>query len=55
MKKKYIIPVLYIVQTATHQMIANSKLDVDPSKSVDANMTKDQGSWGDVWGSDDDE
>ena len=55
MKKKYIIPVLNIVQTATYQMVAVSKLDVDSEKTTSTQYTKDQGSWGDVWGSDDDD
>lgn len=55
MKKAYIIPVLNIVHTATHQMIAQSKLDVDSNKSTSTQYTKESGSWGDIWDSDDDE
>lgn len=56
MKRIYLTPLTSVIHVQASQMIAES-LDIKSgtvTKESDV-MTKDQGSWGDVWGSDDDE
>lgn len=56
MKKIYLTPLTSVIHIHASQMIAES-LDIKSgtvTKESDV-MTKDQGSWGNVWGSDDDD
>lgn len=56
MKEKiYIAPAMQVVQVNATSIVATSKLDVDTNKTTGTQFTKDQGSWGDIWGSDDDD
>jgi len=56
MKKIYSTPQLLIVNVEIHgsllQVISKSEKEI---KSENAGLTKESGSWGDVWGSDDDD
>lgn len=54
MKKIYLTPQTTIVKVALSQLIADSyKIN---NKEIDADaMSKEQGSWGNVWDDDDDE
>ena len=56
MKKIYLTPLTSVIHIQASQMIAES-LDIKSGTVTEESdvMTKDQGSWGDVWGSDDDE
>ena len=57
MKKIYLTPLTSVIHIQASQMIAESlgfKKGTTVTKEEDV-MTKDQGSWGDVWGSEDDD
>lgn len=56
MKEKiYIAPAMQVVHVNGTSIVATSKLDVDTNKTTGTQFTKEQGSWGDIWGSDDEE
>lgn len=56
MKEKiYIAPAMQVVHVNGTSIVATSKLDVDTNKTTGTQFTKDQGSWGDIWDSDDDD
>ncbi len=60
MKKIYLAPETLSVTIATQSLIANSLDSLNVNKSGESvskgnAWTKDQGSWGDIWDSDDDE
>lgn len=52
MKKTYKIPALNTIAVNATQMIAESRLEVNQSKTTGTQYTKESGSWGDIWGSD---
>ena len=55
MKRIYLTPQTTIVKIGLEQRLLADSLKIH-NKEIDADaMTKDQGSWGNVWGSDDDD
>lgn len=55
-KKTYMIPALHIVKIHTEKLIAESMGIVNETATAGkGGYTKESGSWGDIWDSDDDE
>ena len=57
MKKKYIQPEVLTIKLCACAVIASSpdKIDIHDEGGSGTDLTKDHGSWGNLWGSDDEE